>query len=556
MLNNVGNNILAYSEYIKEIISNNQIDYLVNFMNMDKQNEIDIYWRSLSRYEEYNVFFEKEFIKHLRNARFDYSLVNLTILERNDEELYKLKKKECQNMIKKILYHGTQKDSIASILTNEFRYAKRAFYGMGIYFTESIDYVTFYCGGNNFYNRRDNFGKIIGINDNFSFIASEIFYDQTKLKQIKDKSLLIEDLDIYPTYEYLKINYPDKMIEPNGVHYIQVDVNGDPIDDNAYKYKLQNGEFIADEYAITELYQIFPIYSLTLKRNEYFVLWRDPNFEGQNIFSESLIQLKLFLNQKANMNIYYETSTEEALKFLWRRRYNKVILITSIGPDQSGKVFVDIARKIFQFDIMVLFFALNTNHLEWIKNYNNCLYTNNKDILKEYITNFNEYGLKCLKKKVENTYNITLKEFTNNFLYYPLFINEEYYCNSFINYNETNPYIREVYIFCEKKKMYLIMTKDGNILSSLKPTMWDVIIMDKEIILYSNGFYLGINEDNENVIGVKYMKKWLYEKNNNYYSFFNEKSKLYLSMGGSWVKVNKNENGLFEQFILIEKDNY
>ena len=100
------------------------------------------------------------------------------------------------------------------------------------------------------------------------------------------------------------------------------------------------------------------------------------------------------------------------------------------------------------------------------------------------------------------------------------------------------------------------MTKDGNILSSLKPTLWDVIIMDKEIILYSNGFYLGINEDNENVIGVKYMKKWLYEKNNNYYSFFNEKSKLYLSMGGSWVKVNKNENGLFEQFILIEKDNY
>ena len=87
------------------------------------------------------------------------------------------------------------------------------------------------------------------------------------------------------------------------------------------------------------------------------------------------------------------------------------------------------------------------------------------------------------------------------------------------------------------------MAKDGNILTSLKPSLWDVIIMDNEITLYSNGLYLGIDEDNENVIGVNY-------------SFFNEKSKLFLSVEGSWIRANKNKIGLFELFRLIEKDNH
>ena len=65
------------------------------------------------------------------------------------------------------------------------------------------------------------------------------------------------------------------------------------------------------------------------------------------------------------MNIYFESSTEEALKFLLRRQYNKVILITSIGLDLSRKRFVEITRKIFGFNLIVLFFSVNEVHLKW-----------------------------------------------------------------------------------------------------------------------------------------------------------------------------------------------
>ena len=66
------------------------------------------------------------------------------------------------------------------------------------------------------------------------------------------------------------------------------------------------------------------------------------------------------------MNIYFENSIEDALKFLLKRKYNKVILISNIGKDLSGKKFVEIARKIFGFNLIVLFFSTNEEHLKWI----------------------------------------------------------------------------------------------------------------------------------------------------------------------------------------------
>ena len=142
------------------------------------------------------------------------------------------------------------------------------------------------------------------------------------------------------------------------------------------------------------------------------------------------------------MNFYYENSTEEALKFILRRKYDKVIIITSIGKDLSGKRFIEIARKILGFDIIVLFFSKNRTHLNWIQNFNNCLYTDKYDIYKEYITNYNESNLIELKKKVEQYYNIKLKKFTFDFLYFPNYKKQ----GDFNSLNYSCPFIRTVYI--------------------------------------------------------------------------------------------------------------
>ena len=320
---NKGNNILIYSQYINEIFNDNiKIKNLINLLGEEKKKEIDIYWGCLSNYNEYNIFFEKEFEKDLKKTKFDYSLISLAILEKKeeDEEKYKIKRDVCPNIEKRILYHGTQIDPISRILTDEFKYTRKAFYGMGIYFSDIIDYIAFYYGGTGLSNRRDNFGSIVPVNSNFSFIASEVFYDKNKFKQSKDMSLYVHELDHFPSYNELKTKYSDKMVKPNGIHFIRVNDEGDALTERDFYDKKSKGEFLGNEYAITEKYQIFPIYSLTVKRNEYFVLWRDPNFQGKNDYSDYLQRRKLFCMEKANMNIYFESSTEESLKFLLRRK--------------------------------------------------------------------------------------------------------------------------------------------------------------------------------------------------------------------------------------------
>ena len=361
-----GNNIIIYSQYISNIINTTKINEIINLLKDEPKMKIDNYWKCLSKYEEYSSFFEQELIKDLKNTKFDYSIISLGILEKKDEdeEKYKFMRNKCFNMEKRILYHGSQIDPISKILTTEFKYSRRPFYGMGIYFSDIIDYVAFYTGGKDFNGRRDNFGNIIPINSNFSFIASEVFYDRKRFKQIKDDSLYVSDIDHFPTYKEIKEEYSDKMVEPNGIHFIRVNNEGDPLSESTFLNEQKKGEFLGNEYAITEKYQILPIYSLTLKRNEYFILWRDPNFKGKNEFSDYLLERKLYCLEKAKMNIYFESSTEEALKFLQRRKYNKVILITSIGLDLSGKKFIEVARKILGFNAMVLFFSANENQVD------------------------------------------------------------------------------------------------------------------------------------------------------------------------------------------------
>ena len=147
----------------------------------------------------------------------------------------------------------------------------------------------------------------------------------------------------------------------------------------------------------------------------------DNNFDR---FYNYLKKRVFFLDNNVNMNIYLESSTEEAIKLIKRKKYNKIILITSIGLDLSGKRFVEIARKILGFKAVVLFFSENQNHLKWIKEFDNALYTNNGIFFQEYILHFNEKGLKDLKKKIEKKYTIELKKFTEDFLNYPNFIKQ------------------------------------------------------------------------------------------------------------------------------------
>ena len=210
-----------------------------------------------------------------------------------------------------------------------------------------------------------------------------------------------------------------------------------------------------------------------------------------------------------------------------------MILITSIGLDLSGKKFVEIARKILAAKIIVLFFSSNKNHLEWVQKFPNALYTDAGLFYQEYIKKYNENDLKLLKKKIEENYDIKLLDFTNEFLSYPLYLENKEYSN--IDFSEKNKYIRTIYIIYKSNKMCLIMNKDGTfkmINKKDKAFIWDITIDDEknELTLFSNGYYLGINESTNEIMADKYMKIWAYKNINDCYLIKPKNNKKILSL--------------------------
>ena len=199
-----GNNIIEYAKYVDSIIKTNEIEALINIHELEQKEKINKFLNKIIKYEKYNVFFEEEFTKAQLDSVFDYSIINLVLLDNKNFLQYETAKNICSNCITKILFHGTQIDPASEIISSEFKYTRKAFFGMGIYFTDNLDYVTFYSGGKDLEDRRFNFNKIFPPDSTFTFIASEVFYDKNLFKHIRDNKYHVKGLDHFPSYEEIK----------------------------------------------------------------------------------------------------------------------------------------------------------------------------------------------------------------------------------------------------------------------------------------------------------------------------------------------------------------
>ena len=378
---------------------------------------------------------------------------------------------------------------------------------------EAIDIFKYFFRGRIYLKEIENSEIIIGIyveeNDyklNIIFLDSEFFLND--LESSEDLIILV------------KIKNENNLNQSNNKNNIRENI------------KLQNN-----------------IYCPKRKKNVY-VLFRDQNIQNYLWYVQIF---KMIAHEKANMSFFFEKSIEKALKFILKRPNDKVILITNIGLNYSGKRFIQIARKLLGFNIIILFFSNNPRHYEWVKEFPNCLFGNSIKIYKEYITNYNEEGLKKLKKEIEQLYNISLKDFTDDFLLYPNYKEND---NSFfLNKNIKNEYLRHVNIYCESKRLYINMNREKNVICSEEGSPWDVTILDDEITFFSNEFYLDIKDDKESTIGNQYMIKWKFiKKDEKYYFIYPEKDNYnILSINDDNIlKVNKNSPGNNEMFKLID----
>jgi hypothetical protein len=432
---------------LKDKLNENKINDIFNDIHNIAQKEEEKLLNEIKNIEDnekinqkFTNFLEKAF----KESIFEFKIIGLVIINKDDQrKIYEKEKNQCQNCETKILFHATEIQFSSNILTSNFKIGKDNWFGSGIYFADQFDYVKYY------YLREDNFATIPKLNDCFNIIVSEVFYDKTKLKQIYDDHLHLV-LNNTPTDEELKTKYKKYSVEKNGINYIEVDggsgivINekNEVYNDGSHKFeKISKDRFIGREYCITCKEQIYPLYGLNFQRVDYCVVWKDSNFGNSFIWDEPLRKNKELIKEMTGYNLYTESNIKEALKLIWRKRFNKIILITNVGENLEGKKFVDKVRKILEFNVMVLFFTDNFNHLNWIKDYPNSLFCTDDYTLKNYIFNFNEKGINTIKEQVKEFYGVELSNFDKAFDY-PLFekYKDSYYFYSDIDCREYNDF--------------------------------------------------------------------------------------------------------------------
>ena len=237
----------------------------------------------LNKLEEFNNKIESILEQSKKESIFEFGVVGLSLIDRDISD-YQSRKSKCRNLITKFLFHGTSTDISSLIVTSNFREAKTTFFGPGIYMTDMLDYSGFYA-----FNPEDSSCKFINhhrirkAGETFSIVASEVFYDNLEFKNC------------------YKIT--DELIPSDGIRYVKVDAHGQPLSYDQTKDKGYK-KFIGTEYVIPSENQILPLYSITLKRNEYFCLWKDYHFTHKTQYTEHAIHVKNMAKQLLGINVY------------------------------------------------------------------------------------------------------------------------------------------------------------------------------------------------------------------------------------------------------------
>ena len=83
-----GSNVINFSNFVEEEINLTDIKTMINFLDNNHKTEIkDINYR-LSKYNKYIKLFDKEFKKSRKESIFEFSVVSLVIIEREDFEKF------------------------------------------------------------------------------------------------------------------------------------------------------------------------------------------------------------------------------------------------------------------------------------------------------------------------------------------------------------------------------------------------------------------------------------------------------------------------------------
>ena len=399
MFENMIDNLNNFSYYIDKKIDSKCINNILKILKNEELKEINDSSFRLAKYNEYIELLNKQLKKYLKRSIFDFSIISFTVIEREDYEAFQNEREECPNRKEKILFYTINNIPNSNSLNDLFNLESNK----DLYFTNSLDYCWLYSNSEEI---NTNINKIPKINESFDLIACYIYYKDNGLKKEINNSNQPNKNEIYLTYIGAEMETLDKPIA---------------------------NIFCEKEYKVGGLNQICPLFSFRLKRNEFCIIWRDNNFSSSPVYyNKSDKEFKNFLkemkSQSGKYNLYPCESTEEALRLVKRKKYNKIILLSNVGENNQGADFIEKARDIIGNNVIALFVAKKDNHLDWIENFKNALFSNEPEFTKEYLKIFNydcyEYErinmIQNFVNKLGNHYNINFN-FDEKFLDFPNF---------------------------------------------------------------------------------------------------------------------------------------
>ena len=417
--NKVNNDEINIYEISKSISGNEIKNFFDTLCNETKETQDYLYTEVINNVnnelDSYLQIFDVQYEEALKNSIFEYNTKYIAYIYRHDEK-YNTGQLHCNNIETKLLFHGTNSLCISRILSSHFRDSKVAIFGPGIYFSDLLDYAWYYADDSGKTGCRDNFERIPKISESFSFIVASIYYDRNKFEQVYDCSLA-------------EIKVPEF-----GIRHILVDYRSAAIPKNELK---NYNKFKGTEYLISNKNQILPLLSVTVERVKYLIVWRDKNFNSSNPNGYSEFEKMLEFNHEiqnfASLNlktkIYYFNQSNEALEFIRRKKYNKIVLITNGG--NNGGDFINNARKIIGNNTIALVTCfVAENHLRTVQNLENVLLNSRHcNCMKEFlriVCNENFEEIKNLQESIEKKYqeidsSFRFKKVNKKAFYFPKF---------------------------------------------------------------------------------------------------------------------------------------
>ena len=248
--------LIEFAKYIDKNDLHQYFKILSSYSQNQEQNQL----KMINQLDQFNNVFDIEIEKSFLRSIFEYKIIYIFLSCNDNLNNYNKQKKQCQNKQIKILFHGTTPENVTSIISSQFFESSNRTFGKGVYFSNVLDYIWYYYSDE----KKGIFSKmtkIPQINEAFSFVASEIYYDRNKKEIVFDDSKKEEEV-VKNGIRIAFANYDTNILGRSEIP--------------------NNNKFISKEFLISNKSQFLPLYGIIAKGVEFLVIWREYNLDINN----------------------------------------------------------------------------------------------------------------------------------------------------------------------------------------------------------------------------------------------------------------------------------